>query len=59
MNQCDTIFALLALFDRDREIKVCACALDNDSKYAISRSHYTQGMLPFQRSREKKTYFHI
>ena len=36
--------------------KVCACALGIVSKYAVSCSHCTREMLPFQQSR-KKTFF--
>ena len=38
--------------------KVHACALGIDSKWAVSRSHCTQGMWLFQRSREKILFFY-
>ena len=39
-------------------LKVCACALGIDSKSAVSRLHCTQGLWPFQRSREKSKFIH-
>ena len=56
INECDTIFALLATFDKNREKvkKSAAYVLGIYLKKAISRSHCTQEMWLFQRSRVKR-----